>query len=73
MTSALFQPYELRDVTLPNRIVLAPLARCRAGAARIPNALMALYYSQRSSAGLMIAEATTISRSANAFSESPGI
>ncbi len=73
MTGALFQPYELRDVTLPNRIVLAPLARCRAGAARIPNALMALYYSQRSSAGLMIAEATTISRSANALSESPGI
>ena len=48
MTGALFQPYELRDVTLPNRIVLAPLARCRAGAARIPNALMALYYSLHS-------------------------
>src|SRR5258708_11802918 len=73
MTGALFQPYELRDVTLPNRIVLAPLARCRAGAARIPNALMALYYSQSSSAGVMMGEAMTMSRSANGLSESPGI
>src|ERR1700722_5964736 len=73
MSIDLFQSYDLRGVTLPNRIVLAALARCRAGAARIPNAVMALYYSQRSSAGLMISEATTISPNANALSGSPGI
>jgi N-ethylmaleimide reductase len=73
MSDTLFQTYALCDLNLPNRIVLAPLARCRAGAARIPNEVMAKYYSQRSSAGLLISEATAISRNANAFSESPGI
>src|SRR5258708_25634826 len=51
MTSVLFQPFHLHDLTLPNRIVLAPLTRSRAGTARLPNRLMAEYYSQRSSAG----------------------
>jgi N-ethylmaleimide reductase len=44
MTGVLFQPYRLRDLTLPNRIVLAPMTRARAGAARLPNRLMADYY-----------------------------
>ena len=74
MTSqALFQPFTLHDLTLPNRIVLAPMTRSRAGAGRIPNALMAEYYQQRSSAGLIITEATTISEEANGWIESPGI
>src|SRR4030088_646183 len=73
MTSVLFQPFRLHDLTLPNRIVLAPLIRCRAGAARLPNRLMAEYYTQRSAAGLLITEATTISEEANGWSESPGI
>jgi N-ethylmaleimide reductase len=73
MCGPLLEPYALGDLNLPNRIVLAPLARCRAGAARIPNELMAAYYGQRTSAGLMISEATAISRHANAFGESPGI
>src|SRR4030088_1584092 len=73
MTSVLFQPFRLHDLTLPNRIVLAPLIRCRAGAARLPNRMMAEYYAQRSSAGLLIAEATTISEEANGASGSPGI
>ena len=70
---ALFQPFSLHDLTLPNRIVLAPMTRSRAGALRIPNALMAEYYEQRSSAGLIITEATTISEEANGWIESPGI
>jgi N-ethylmaleimide reductase len=73
MISILFQPFRLHDLTLPNRIALAPLIRCRAGAARLPNRLMAEYYTQRSSAGLLITEATTISEEANGVSDSPGI
>jgi len=69
----LFQPFHLHDLTLPNRIVLAPLTRSRAGTARLPNRLMAEYYSQRSSAGLLITEATTISEEANGWNETPGV
>ena len=73
MNSVLFQPFRLHDLTLPNRIVLSPMTRGRAGAARLPNRLMAKYYAQRSSAGLLITEATTISEEANGWNESPGI
>jgi N-ethylmaleimide reductase len=73
MTSILFQPFRLHDRTLRNRIVLSPMTRSRAGAARLPNRLMAEYYSQRSSAGLLITEATSISEEAEGWSESPGI
>jgi N-ethylmaleimide reductase len=69
----LFQPIEFGDLTLPNRIVMAPLTRGRAGKDRIPNAVMAEYYVQRASAGLVISEATTISEQANGWLESPGI
>jgi N-ethylmaleimide reductase len=73
MTSVLFRPFRLHDLTLPNRIVLSPMTRSRAGAARLPNLLMAEYYSQRSSAGLLVTEATSISEEAEGWSESPGI
>lgn len=69
----LLKPYQLFDISLANRIVMAPLTRSRAGKSRIPNSLMAEYYAQRSSAGLIISEATTISRQANGWCESPGI
>ena len=72
-TSPLFQPFNLRGLALPNRIVMAPLTRSRAGAVRLPNALMAEYYAQRAAAGLIVAEATTISEQANGWVESPGI
>ena len=72
MTPALYSPFSLRDLTLANRIVLAPMTRSRAGTARVPNALMAEYYAQRASAGLQISEATTISEEANGWNESPG-
>ena len=69
----LLEPFQLHDLTLPNRVVMAPLTRSRAGAERIPNATMAEYYVQRSAAGLIISEATTISPEANGWLESPGI
>ena len=52
----LFQPMHLGGFQLKNRIVLAPMTRGRAGVERVPNDLMAEYYYQRSSAGLMITE-----------------
>ncbi len=71
--SVLFESFDLHDIKLPNRIVLAPMTRSRAGTERIPNRLMAEYYAQRSAAGLLITEATTISEEANGWNESPGI
>jgi len=69
----LLEPFRLHDLELPNRVVMAPLTRSRSGPDRIPNAAMAEYYAQRSSAGLIVSEATTISPQANGWLESPGI
>ena len=69
----LLQPFDLHGLSLPNRVVMAPLTRARAGSDRIPNAMMAEYYVQRASAGLIISEATTISEQANGWQQSPGI
>lgn len=69
----LLEPFQLHDLELRNRVVMAPLTRARAGGSRIPNALMAEYYAQRASAGLIITEATTISEIGNGWNESPGI
>ena len=69
----LLTPFQLGGLTLKNRIVLAPMTRSRAGKDRLANTLMAEYYAQRSSAGLLISEATTISVQANGWNESPGI
>lgn len=69
----LFQPFDLHGLQLPNRIALAPMTRGRAGKGRTANPLMAEYYAQRSAAGLLITEATTISEEANGWNESPGI
>ncbi|MBM4021487.1 MAG: alkene reductase [Planctomycetes bacterium] len=71
--AGLLQPFQRDDFTLPNRVVMAPLTRGRAGKERIPNRLMAEYYVQRASAGFIISEATTISEQANGWLESPGI
>ncbi len=71
--AALLEPFRLGDLVLPNRVVMAPLTRGRAGRERIPNALMAEYYVQRAAAGLIVAEATTISAQANGWLESPGV
>ncbi len=68
----LMQPFDLHGLELPNRIVMAPMTRARAGTDRVPNKLMGEYYAQRAAAGLIISEATTISQQANGWNESPG-
>jgi 2,4-dienoyl-CoA reductase-like NADH-dependent reductase (Old Yellow Enzyme family) len=69
----LMQPFDLHGLSLSNRIVLAPMTRARSGKDRIPTPMMAQYYVQRSTAGLLISEATTISPQGNGWNESPGI
>jgi N-ethylmaleimide reductase len=69
----LFQPLQLGDIKIANRIVMAPLTRDRAGAGRTPTALMAEYYAQRADAGLIIAEATQISSEGQGYLDTPGI
>ena len=69
----LFDPLHLGDLPLPNRIIMAPLTRARAGATRIPNALMAEYYAQRASAGLILSEATSIDPMGVGYADTPGI
>ncbi len=69
----LFEPLQMGDFELKNRIVLAPMTRGRAGAERIANELMAEYYFQRASAGLLITEATVVSAQGNGWVGSPGI
>jgi 2,4-dienoyl-CoA reductase-like NADH-dependent reductase (Old Yellow Enzyme family) len=73
MAGELLTSFSLSGLKLKNRVVMAPLTRARSGSGRIPNALMAEYYVQRASAGVIISEATTISEEANGWNESPGI
>ena len=69
----LFTPIQLGDLTLPNRIVMAPLTRMRAGEDNVPNKLNATYYAQRANAGLIISEATQVSLQGRGYAHSPGI
>ncbi len=71
--SILFQSVKIGALTLPNRIIMAPLTRARAGKTRIPNDLMAEYYSQRASAGLILTEATSIEPMGVGYADTPGI
>jgi 2,4-dienoyl-CoA reductase-like NADH-dependent reductase (Old Yellow Enzyme family) len=70
---SLFDPLQVGDLTLPNRIVMAPLTRSRAGASRVPNELMAQYYRQRASAGLIVTEATSVTAMGVGYADTPGI
>lgn len=70
---SLFEPYTLGSLTLTNRIVSAPLTRNRAGKDFVPSEFAATYYSQRASAGLLISEATQISRQGQGYQDTPGI
>lgn len=70
---ALFDPITIGAITCPNRIVMAPLTRARAGASRVPNALMAEYYVQRATAGLIISEATAVTPMGVGYADTPGI
>jgi N-ethylmaleimide reductase len=69
----LFTPFTIGDLELPNRLVMAPLTRGRAGAEGIPNDLMAEYYGQRASAGLIVSEATHVSPQGSGWVGAPGI
>ncbi len=72
-TELLFSPYRLGCLDLPNRIVMAPLTRSRAGEGGIPTPLMAEYYAERASAGLIITEASQISAEGQGYEGTPGI
>ncbi|WP_028534487.1 alkene reductase [Paludibacterium yongneupense] len=69
----LFSPLTLGKIELKNRIIMAPLTRCRADAGRVPNDLMAQYYRQRASAGLIISEATAVTPMGVGYPDTPGI
>ena len=71
--TTLFSPITVGPLSLPNRILMAPLTRCRADADHVPGHLMAEYYSQRASAGLIIAEATMAMEGNSSFWMEPGI
>jgi 2,4-dienoyl-CoA reductase-like NADH-dependent reductase (Old Yellow Enzyme family) len=71
--STLFDPLQAGAFRLRNRIVMAPLTRCRSSEGRVPNQLMAEYYRQRSSAGMIISEATSISAMGVGYPDTPGI
>ena len=71
--TTLFSPLQLGATSAPNRIFMAPLTRCRAGGEHVPTALMAEYYAQRASAGLIVAEATMAMAGNSAFWHEPGI
>jgi N-ethylmaleimide reductase len=69
----LFTPIQLGAYTLPNRIVMAPLTRNRAGEGNVPGSLNVTYYTQRATAGLIIAEATQVSLQGQGYAATPGI
>lgn len=71
--SALFQPFQLGEITLANRIVMAPLTRNRAEPGNVPGPLTIEYYAQRASIGLIIAEATQVSAQAQGYIATPGV
>lgn len=72
-TPDLFTPIDMGRLTLPNRIVMAPLTRSRAAAGNVPTMLNAVYYAQRASAGLIISEATQIMPEGQGYISTPGI
>jgi N-ethylmaleimide reductase len=71
--ATLFDSLKIGDLTIPNRIIMAPLTRCRAGEDDAPVAANGEYYAQRASAGLIISEATNVSPRSCAFEHAPGI
>ncbi|MGB9151739.1 MAG: alkene reductase [Alphaproteobacteria bacterium] len=70
---SLFDPLTIGELILPNRILMSPLTRCRASAGRVPNAMMATYYAQRASAGMIISEATSVTPMGVGYPDTPGI
>lgn len=73
MMAALFDPIEIGAISCPNRIIMAPLTRARASCDHVPTPIMAEYYAQRASAGLIISEATAIGPMHMGWPFAPGI
>jgi N-ethylmaleimide reductase len=72
--TTIFDPLKVGALDLPNRIIMAPLTRSRAGGpGRVPNAMMAEYYAQRASAGLILSEATAVTPQGVGYADTPGI
>jgi 2,4-dienoyl-CoA reductase-like NADH-dependent reductase (Old Yellow Enzyme family) len=69
----LFDPFVAGELRLPNRVLMAPLTRCRAGAGRAPVALNVEYYRQRASAGMILTEATSVDAMGVGYPDTPGI
>ncbi|SEI39845.1 alkene reductase [Achromobacter sp. NFACC18-2] len=69
----LFEPLKVGDLTLRNRVVMAPLTRQRASAGRVPNDLMVEYYTQRAGAGLILTEATAVTPQGVGYADTPGL
>ena len=63
----------LGALQLRNRVIMSPLTRCRASEGRVPNLLMAEYYRQRASAGLILSEATAVTPVGVGYPNTPGI
>ncbi len=69
----LLSPMKMGAWELPNRMIMAPLTRCRAGEGRVPTPLMAEYYAQRATAGLIVSEATSVDPMGVGYPDTPGI
>lgn len=69
----LFTPLQLGSIEIPNRVIMAPLTRMRAGAGNCPTTLNVAYYAQRASAGFIIAEGTAVSPQGQGYPSAPGI
>jgi len=73
MSDLLFEPLKAGAFALPNRVVMAPLTRCRASEGRVPNEMMAQYYEQRSDFGMILSEATSVDPMGVGYPDTPGI
>ncbi|MFY0479574.1 alkene reductase [Achromobacter marplatensis] len=71
--SSLFEPLRVGDLTLRNRIVMAPLTRQRASEGRVPSDLMVDYYTQRADAGMILTEATSVTPQGVGYADTPGL
>ena len=71
--SQLFEPLRAGDLTLRNRIVMAPLTRMHASPGRVPNDLMVEYYTQRAGAGMILTEATAVTPQGVGYADTPGL
>ena len=71
--TTLFEPTRFGDIATTNRIVMAPLTRDRAGPGQVPTPMMATYYQQRATAGLIVTEATQISAEGQGYLDTPGL